>query len=68
LAQLEGICLLRIAGAADQLAVSLWTSVDADLMREICIDNAKHLNDAGIMTLTGRQFLPQILKNYLLRY
>ena len=28
---------------------------------------ARHLNDAGITTVTGRKFYPQTVKNYLTR-
>ncbi len=53
--------------AADEFAAMLRTKLDADLMRRSCSEIARHLNDAGIMTVTGRRFYPQTVKNYLKR-
>jgi DNA invertase Pin-like site-specific DNA recombinase len=53
--------------AADAFAATLRAKLDADLMRRSYSEIARHLNDAGIMTVTGRRFYPQTVKNYLKR-
>jgi DNA invertase Pin-like site-specific DNA recombinase len=53
--------------AADDFAATLRARLDADLLGRSYSEIARHLNDAGIMTVTGKQFHPQTVKNYLLR-
>ncbi len=53
--------------AADDFASQLRANLDADLMRQSYSAIARHLNDAGITTVTGRRFYPQTVKNYMLR-
>lgn len=53
--------------AADEFASQLREKLDADLMRRSYSEIARHLNDAGITTVTGRKFYPQTVKNYLTR-
>jgi DNA invertase Pin-like site-specific DNA recombinase len=53
--------------AADAFAASLRAKLDADLMGRSYSEIARHLNDAGVMTTTGRRFYPQTVKNYLTR-
>jgi DNA invertase Pin-like site-specific DNA recombinase len=53
--------------AADEFAASLRVKLDADLLGRSYSEIARHLNDAGIMTVTGRKFYPQTVKNYLSR-
>ena len=53
--------------AADAFAATLRAKLDADLMLRSYSEIARHLNNAGIVTATGRQFYPQTVKNYLLR-
>lgn len=53
--------------AADEFAASLRGSLDADLTGQSYSEIARRLNDAGILTITGRKFFPQTVKNYLNR-
>jgi DNA invertase Pin-like site-specific DNA recombinase len=53
--------------AADEFAASLKTTLDAGLMGRSYSEIARHLNDAGFSTVTGRKFYPQTVKNYLMR-
>jgi DNA invertase Pin-like site-specific DNA recombinase len=53
--------------AADEFAASLRTKLDAGLMGRSYSEIARHLNNAGVMTATGRKFYPQTVKNYLQR-
>jgi DNA invertase Pin-like site-specific DNA recombinase len=53
--------------AADEFAASLRTKLDADLMGRSYSEIARHLNNAGITTVTGSKFYPQTVKNYLER-
>jgi hypothetical protein len=53
--------------AADEFAASLRTKLHADLLGRSYSEIARHLNDAGILTVTGRQFYPQTVKNCLER-
>lgn len=53
--------------AADEFALQLMEKLDADLLRRSYSEIARHLNDAGITTVTGRKFYPQTVKNYLTR-
>lgn len=53
--------------AADEFASQLRQKLDADLMRRSYSEIARHLNDAGVTTATGRKFYPQTVKNYLTR-
>jgi DNA invertase Pin-like site-specific DNA recombinase len=52
---------------ADAFASQLRAKLDADLLRRSYSEIARHLNDAGITTVTGRKFYPQTVKNYLTR-
>jgi DNA invertase Pin-like site-specific DNA recombinase len=54
--------------AADEFATQLVTKIDADLMRRPYSEIARHLNDSGAVTITGRKFYPQTVKNYLERH
>ncbi|UGY27445.1 recombinase family protein [Bradyrhizobium septentrionale] len=54
--------------AADDFASQLRAKLDTDLLRCSYSEIARHLNDAGITTVTGRSFYPQTVKNYLLRW
>lgn len=53
--------------AADAFAASLRAKLGADLMQRSYSEIARHLNDAGVMTVTGHKFYPQTVKNYLTR-
>jgi DNA invertase Pin-like site-specific DNA recombinase len=53
--------------AADRFAVGLRAKLDAGLMGGSYSEIARHLNDAGIGTVTGKRFFPQTVKNYLAR-
>jgi DNA invertase Pin-like site-specific DNA recombinase len=53
--------------AADEFASRLRAILDADLLRCSYSEIARHLNDAGVLTATGRKFYPQTVKNYLNR-
>jgi hypothetical protein len=53
--------------AADEFAASLREKLDADLLGRSYSEIARYLNDAAVTTVTGRQFYPQTIKNYLLR-
>lgn len=53
--------------AADEFASQLTTKLDAGILRRSYSEIARHLNDAGITTVTGRKFYPQTIKNYLKR-
>jgi DNA invertase Pin-like site-specific DNA recombinase len=51
--------------AADEFAATLQTKLDADLMGRSYSEIARQLNNAGVMTSTGKRFYPQTVKNYL---
>ncbi len=53
--------------AADEFATILKSKLNADLLRQPFSKIAKHLNERGIVTITGRKFYPQTVKNYLKR-
>ena len=53
--------------AADEFAATFRAKLDADLMRRSYSEIARHLNDAGITTITGCRFYPQAVKNYVKR-
>jgi DNA invertase Pin-like site-specific DNA recombinase len=53
--------------AADEFAATLRTKMDADLLGRSYSEIARHLNDVGITTVTGRKFYPQTVKNYIAR-
>jgi DNA invertase Pin-like site-specific DNA recombinase len=53
--------------AADEFAATLRANLDADLKGRSYSEIARHLNGAGVMTVTGRKFYPQTVKNYILR-
>lgn len=53
--------------AADEFAASLRSKLDAYLLGRSYSEIARHLNDKGITTPTGKRFYPQTVKNYLLR-
>jgi Recombinase len=53
--------------AADEFASQLRAKLDADSMGRSYSEIARHLNDAGVTTTTGRKFYPQTVKNYLTR-
>ena len=53
--------------AADEFASQLRAKLDADLLGQSYSEIARHLNDAGITTVTGQRFYPQTVKNYLQR-
>jgi len=53
--------------AADEFASQLRQKLDADLLQRSYSEIARHLNQAGILTITGRKFYPQTVKNYLSR-
>jgi DNA invertase Pin-like site-specific DNA recombinase len=53
--------------AADDFAATLRTKLDANLMGLSYSAIARHLNGAGITTVTGRKFDPQTIKNYMRR-
>ncbi|MGF6311911.1 DNA invertase Pin-like site-specific DNA recombinase [Bradyrhizobium sp. i1.8.4] len=65
---LNGRCLAaKNRKAADEFASQLRARLDADLMRLSYTEIARHLNDSGITTVTGRKFYAQTVKNYLSR-
>lgn len=53
--------------AADEFASQLRAKMDVGLVGRSYSEIARHLNDAGILTVTGRKFYPQTVKNYLVR-
>ena len=53
--------------AADRFAFGLRTKLDAGLMGGSYSEIARQLNDAGVLTATGKRFFPQTVKNYVLR-
>jgi DNA invertase Pin-like site-specific DNA recombinase len=53
--------------AADEFAALLRAKLGADLLRRSYSEIARHLNDEGVATATGRKFYPQTVKNYLTR-
>ncbi len=53
--------------AADDFAASLRSKLNADLLGRSYSEIAKHLNENGVVTSTGRNFYPQTVKNYLNR-
>lgn len=53
--------------AADEFASQLKAKLDADLLRCSYSEIARHLNAAGVTTVTGRKFYPQTVKNYVSR-
>lgn len=53
--------------AADDFASHLRSKMDEGLMGQSYSEIARHLNDAGIKTVTGRKFYPQTVKNYMAR-
>lgn len=53
--------------AADEFASQLRVKLDADTLRRSYSEIARHLNEAGVTTATGRKFYPQTVKNYLTR-
>lgn len=53
--------------AADDFAASLRSKMDAGLLGRSYSEIARHLNDAGITTVTGKQFYAQTVKNYITR-
>ena len=53
--------------AADDFASQLRAKLDADLLQRSYSEIARQLNDAGVLTATGRKFYPQTVKNYLTR-
>ncbi|MGM4965748.1 recombinase family protein [Tardiphaga sp. 1201_B9_N1_1] len=53
--------------AADDFAASLRPKLDAGLLGRSYSEIARRLNDAGVMTTTGKRFYPQTVKNYLIR-
>jgi len=57
----------RNRSAADEFAFQLRQQLDADLLGRSYSEIARHLNDAGITTVTGRKFYPQTVKNYVRR-
>jgi len=64
----NGRCLAaKNRKAADEFAATLRTKLNAALMGSSYSEIARHLNDAGVMTTTGRKFHPQTVKNYLQR-
>jgi porphobilinogen deaminase len=54
--------------ATDELAATLRAKLDADLMGQSYSEIARHLNDAGIITVTDRKFYPLTVKNYVRRW
>lgn len=53
--------------AADEFASQLIARIDAGLMRRSYSEIAATLNDRGILTITGKRFYPQTVKNCLHR-
>ena len=53
--------------AADDFASQLRANLDADLLRRSYSEIARQLNEAGVLTATGRKFYPQTVKNYMTR-
>src|ERR1700754_1165571 len=53
--------------AADEFASQLRAKLDADTLGRSYSEIARCLNDAGVLTSTGRKFYPQTVKNYLTR-
>lgn len=53
--------------AADEFASMIRSKLNVDLMGRSYSEIARHLNQRGIVTATGRQFYPQTVKNYLVR-
>lgn len=53
--------------AADEFALDLRSKLDADVMLQSYSEIARHLNESGVKTITGRIFYAQTVKNYLRR-
>lgn len=53
--------------AANEFASQLRAKLDAEVLRRSYSEIARHLNEAGITTMTGQKFYPQTVKNYLTR-
>lgn len=53
--------------AADEFAATLRAKLDAGLLGRPYSEIARHLNQSGIVTVTGRKFYAQTVKNYLRR-
>lgn len=53
--------------AADEFASQLVAKLSVELLERSYSKIAKHLNDHGIVTATGRKFYAQTVKNYLRR-
>jgi DNA invertase Pin-like site-specific DNA recombinase len=53
--------------AADDFAATLRVHLDAGLTGQSYSKIARHLNNIGAVTVTGRKFYPQTVKNYLNR-
>lgn len=51
--------------AADEFAALLKSKLNAHLMGQSYSAIARHLNDTGITTTTGKRFYPQTIKNYV---
>jgi hypothetical protein len=54
--------------ATDEFTASLRAKLDADILQRSYSEIARHLNDAGILTVKGRKFYPQTVKNYVKRF
>src|SRR4051812_32023149 len=53
--------------AADAFVATRRVKLDADLMGRSYSQIARRLNDSGILTVTGRKFHPQTVKNYIVQ-
>ncbi|MCA1402553.1 recombinase family protein [Bradyrhizobium sp. BRP56] len=53
--------------AANEFASQLVEKLDGNVLRRSYSEIARHLNDEGVTTVTGRKFYPQTVKNYLTR-
>lgn len=64
----NGKCLAaKNRKAADEFAASLKAKLDAGLMGHSYSEIARHMNERGLVTRTGKRFYPQTIKNYLNR-
>jgi len=53
--------------AADEFAAKLRAKLEVDLMGRSYSEMARQLNEAGMLTTTGKKFYPQTVKNYVNR-
>jgi len=53
--------------SANEFAATLRAKLDAKILHCSYSEIARHLNERGITTFTGKRFYPQTVKNYFMR-